>query len=109
MKHVVFNEERSEYYKKKQERLKFEREDRASISDDATFIKYYGMSAFLELFPEAKDMPMEWHKEVVKEIQRIDKKQLASKLSGIAIATAAHKSKKSNRLLKKTLREMTKD
>lgn len=109
MKHVVFNAERSDYYKKKQDRLKSERDDNRIVAEDATFIKYYGMSAFLDLFPEARDFPMTWHRAVVKEIQRIEKKQLANKLSGIAMATAAHKSKKNNKLLKRTIREMTKD
>lgn len=108
MNRIIFNEERSNYYKAKKRELAREREIRQVVAEDALFIHHYGMSAFLELFPEAKGFGTSWHKDVISELEVIKKRELAQLLSGIHMANAATKDKKANRNFKKTIRELLK-
>lgn len=105
----LLSESRRNYYKAKKAEEARRRQESKVYQEDAVFIKYYGMTAYLKLFPEAKDMGISWHREVVKELQRMEKKALASKLAGMSMAIGANMSKKSARKFKATLRDMLKD
>ena len=103
-----FTPERRNYYSvKRSERRRQEQADQV-IKEDALFIKYYGMSAYLELFPEAKDFSITWHRRVLQELQRIDRHNLASELSGQAMAYSASMDKKSARKFKRIIKDMLK-
>lgn len=100
--------ERQAYYKaKKREELRT-KEAKRIIREDATYIYYYGMSAFLELFPEARDFGVNWHKEIISELQRIERVKLADKLSGTASAYGAVQSKKGNSAFSRLIRHLQK-
>lgn len=97
MNTVAFlSEERKLYYKSKKARQSREKRANLAIEDDALFIKHYGMSALLELFPEARRFGFEYHQKIIVELERMENKQMAQWLSGIAMAIAATKYKKSN-------------
>lgn len=108
MKPVLFNAERSKYYKAKKRDFTRANEERKVLEEDATFIHYYGMSAFLELVPEAKDFGIGWHRDIIKELEFIRKKELAQQLSGIYMANAATKDKKANRGFRQIISKLTK-
>lgn len=100
MNTTVFDTGRSEYYRQKKTRIRREDAERALILDDAVFIKYYGMDAYIKLFPDAVNQPMAWHNAVVKELQRLDRQSLANELTGISLAYGASQSKKAGRAFK---------
>lgn len=104
----LLSPERQAYYKaKKREQLRVE-ESKRIVREDATYIYYYGMSAFLELIPEAKGFGTNWHKEVLSELQRIERLKLADNLSGIASAYSATQSKKGNRSFIRMIKNLQK-
>ena len=104
----LLSPERQAYYKaKKREELRT-KEAKRIIREDATYIYYYGMSAFLELFPEARGFGINWHKEIISELQRIERVKLADKLSGTASAYGAVQSKKGNRAFSRLIRHLQK-
>lgn len=103
-----FTPERRNYYSvKRAERRRKEQSDQV-IKEDALFIKYYGMSAYLELFPEAKGFSITWHRRVLEELQKMDRRNLASELSGQALAYAATQDKKAGRKFKRVIKDMLK-
>ena len=108
MKTVIFNEDRSSYYQSKQREMARLEEARRIISEDAIYIHYYGMSAFIELFPEVKGFGMSWHEEVVQELQKLKRNDLANELVGIYLAYAGSQDKKSNRKFRDMIRDLTK-
>ena len=107
MNTTVFNTGRSEYYRQKKTRIRQEEAERALILDDAVFIKHYGMDAYIKLFPDAINQPMRWHMAVVKELQRLEKQELANLLTGMALAYSATQSKKSKRAFNNMIKGMT--
>lgn len=100
--------ERARYYKLKRSELKQQADARRVVKQDALFIRYYGMSAYIELFPEAKDFGTNWHNEVLEELQRLEKRALANQMTGIFYAFAATKSKVSLRKFKKIVKDLLK-
>lgn len=104
---IIFNESRSAYYKAKKRELERVSRSRAVIQEDALFIHYYGMSAYLELFPEAKQFGVSWHRDILKELQKIREKYLGQELSGVYMAYGAIKSKKVNRNFRKLIKQLT--
>lgn len=107
MNKTVFDTGRSEYYRQKKARIRQEEAERALILDDAVFIKHYGMDAYLKLFPEAVNNPMSWHNSVVKELQRLEKQELANLLTGISLGYSATYSKKDRRAFNNMIKGMT--
>lgn len=106
MKTTIFNEERSNYYKsKKRELVRKDQADRV-VQEDALFVHYYGMSAYLTLFPEAIGFGINWHRQLLKELQILDRKRLANQLSGSSMAYAATKSKKGARQFKRMIKDL---
>lgn len=103
---IIFNEERSAYYKAKKREIARRKEALNVIRQDALFIRYYGMDAYIKLVPDVIYYSEGWHNEIIKELQRIDKVQLANLLSGIYLASAATRSKKSNRKFIRTIKGM---
>lgn len=104
----IFNEERSNYYKAKKRELTRQSDELKVIAEDALFVHYYGMSAYLELFPEAKDFGISWHRSLLVELQKLDKKRLANQLSGTSMAYAATQSKKASRGFKRIIKDLLK-
>lgn len=102
----IFNQERSSYYKAKKRELARRRQERQVVAEDALFIHHYGMSAFLELCPEAKYFGVNWHREVIEELQIIRKRELGQLLSGIYMASAATKDKKANRKFRRIINDL---
>ena len=107
MNTTVFDTGRSEYYREKKTRISREEAERALILDDAVFIKHYGMDAYIKLFPDAVNQPMAWHNAVVKELQRLEKQELANLLTGISLGYAATQSKKARRAFNNMIKSMT--
>ena len=107
MNKTVFDTGRSDYYRQKKIRISREEAERALILDDAVFIKHYGMDAYIKLFPDAVNQPMAWHNAVVKELQRLEKQELANLLTGISLGYAATQSKKSQRAFNNMIKGMT--
>lgn len=107
MKTVIFNEDRSSYYRSKQREMARLEEARRVISEDAIYIHYYGMSAFIELFPEVKGFGMAWHEAVVKELQKLKRNDLSNELVGVFLAYAGSQDKKANRRFRNMIRELT--
>ena len=107
MNKTVFDTGRSEYYRQKKERLRLDEAERLLILDDAVFIKHYGMDAYIKLFPDAVNQPMSWHNAVVKELQRLEKQELANLLTGVSLAYAATQSKKARRAFNNMIKGMT--
>ena len=107
MNKTVFDTGRSEYYRQKKNRIRREEAERALILDDAVFIKHYGMDAYIKLFPDAVNQPMAWHMAVVKELQRLEKQELANLLTGTSLAYAATYSKKAQRAFNNMIKGMT--
>lgn len=103
---VIFNEERSNYYKAKKRELARKQEENRVVEEDALFVHYYGMSAYLELFPEAKDFGISWHKQLLIELQRLDRKKLANTLTGTALAYASTHSTKSRRAFNRIIKDL---
>lgn len=103
------SEEKREYYRKKKADIARKNEARNVVKEDAVFIRYYGMAAYLELFPEAKGFGINWHRSVVDELKRLERSEIASTLSGISVAIAANLSKKSARKFKRMIKDMTKN
>jgi hypothetical protein len=102
----IFNQERRNYYIAKKRELARKKQANQVINEDALFIYHYGMIAYLELFPEAKGFGVEWHREIVKELQIMEKRRLANLLSGIYKASLATKYKKANRTFIRIIKEM---
>lgn len=102
----IFNAERSNYYKAKKRELARKREEDRVVEEDALYIHYYGMTAYLELFPEAKDFGISWHKQLLIELQRLERKKLANTLTGMSLAYASTKSKKSQRAFKRVIKDL---
>lgn len=107
MNKTVFDTGRSEYYRQKKESIRREEAERALILDDAAFIKHYGMDAYIKLFPDAVNQPISWHRAVVKELQRLEKQELANLLTGTSLAYAATQSKKAQRAFNNIIKGMT--
>ena len=107
MKKTVFDTGRSEYYREKKTRISREEAERELILDEAVFIKHYGMEAYIKLFPDAVNQPMAWHMAVVKELQRLEKQELANLLTGTSLAYAATYSKKDKRAFNNMIKGMT--
>ena len=106
MKQVIFNQDKSNYYKsKKRELARKDQADRV-VQEDALFVHYYGMSAYLTLFPEAIGFGINWHRQLLRELQILDKKRLANELSGASMAHAANKSKKGSRMFKRMIKDL---
>lgn len=105
---TFLSEGRSNYYKAKKLEIARKNEERKIILQDALFIKYYGMSAYLQLFPEAQEFGTNWHTEILEELIKIDKRALANQLSGISMAVAAGNSKKAASKFKRVIQEMLK-
>lgn len=104
----IFNEERSNYYKAKKRELSRQREDNRVIEEDALFIFHYGMSAYIELFPEIKGFGMNWHTAILSELKRLKKKELGQNLAGMSLAYASVKNRKSARLFRRIIKDLTK-
>lgn len=102
------SDKRKDYYKLKKLEQERKRISQASIIDDARYIRHYGMSAYLELFPEAAGFGMEWHKSIVAELEYIEQKQEGELLAGIASAYSSVKSRKANRAFKHMIKDMVK-
>lgn len=107
MNKTVFDTGRSEYYRQKKESIRREEAERALILDDAVFIKHYGMDAYIKLFPDAVNQPISWHRAVVKELQRLEKQELANLLTGTSLAYAATQSKEAQRAFNNIIKGMT--
>ena len=107
MNKTVFDTGRSDYYRDKKATIRREEDERALILDDAVFIKHYGMDAYIKLFPDAVNQPMTWHTAVVKELQRLEKQELANLLTGTSLAYAATQSKKARRAFNNMIKGMT--
>ena len=107
MNTTVFDTGRSDYYRQKKTRIRQEEAERLLILDDAVFIKHYGMDAYIKLFPEAVNHPVSWHNAVVKELQRLEKQELANLLTGVSLGYAATKSKKAQRAFNNMIKGMT--
>ena len=107
MNTTVFDTGRSEYYRQKKTRISQEEAERALILDDAVFIKHYGMDAYIKLFPDVVNQPMSWHMAVVKELQRLEKQELANLLTGVSLGYAATQSKKAQRAFNNMIKGMT--
>ena len=104
----IFNEERSNYYKAKKRELTRLKEENQVVEEDALFVYHYGMSAYLEVFPEAMGFGMSGHRSVLRELQRLKKKELGQTLAGFSMAFAATQSKKSSRHFKRIIKDLTK-
>jgi len=102
------SKDRQNYYKSKKAEITRKNQESKVVKDDAMFIRYYGMSAYLELFPEAKDFGVSWHREVVKELVKLEKRNMASFLSGNNMAISAIFSKKAARKFKRVIKGMIK-
>lgn len=102
------SEERRNYYRAKKAEQARQAQASLNVKEDALFIHYYGMSAYLELFPDAKGFSINWHREIIIELKKIDKINLGNQLSGMAMAIAANLSKKSRRKFKQLIRGMMK-
>ena len=107
MNMTVFDTGRSDYYRQKKTRIRLEEEERLLILDDAVFIKHYGMDAYIKLFPDVVNQPMSWHNAVVKELQRLEKQELANLLTGVSLGYAATQSKKAQRAFNNIIKGMT--
>ena len=107
MNTTVFDTGRSDYYRQKKAIIRQEYAERALILDDAVFIKHYGMDAYIKLFPDAVNQPMAWHMAVVKELQRLEKQELANLIAGISLGYAATQSKKARRAFNNMIKGMT--
>ena len=107
MNTTVFDTGRSEYYREKKTRISREEAERALILDDAVFIKHYGMDAYIKLFPDAVNQPVSWHMAVVKELQRLEKQELANLLTGVSLGYAATQSKEAQRAFNNMIKGMT--
>lgn len=107
MNKTVFDTGRSDYYRQKKATIRREEAERALILDDAVFIKHYGMDAYIKLFPDAVEQPMAWHTAVVKELQRLERQELANLLTGISLGYAATQSKKAQRAFNNMIKGMT--
>ena len=107
MNTTVFDTGRSDYYRQKKTRIRLEEEERLLILDDAVFIKHYGMDAYIKLFPDVVNQPMSWHMAVIKELQRLEKQELANLLTGVSLGYAATQSKKAQRAFNNMIKGMT--
>lgn len=109
MKTVQFlSDERAAYYKAKKSEQQRQEQQRQTIIDDALFIHYYGMDAYLKLNPDAIDYSISWHRQVLKELQNLDKVKLANHLTGMSLAYSASMSKKSSNKFKTMIKGMLK-
>lgn len=104
----LFNPERSAYYKAKKRELTRQKEESRVVQEDALFIKYYGMSAYLVLFPDAKDFGIDWHRAVLRELQKLEKKRMGQQLAGQRMAYASTKSKPISRAFRRLIMDMVK-
>lgn len=102
-----FNAERRNYYFAKKRDLQRENERRAVIKEDAIFIYHYGMTAFMEFFPESKGLSIEWHRLIVAELALMERKRLGQLLGGVYMASAATKDRKINRKFRKIIADLT--
>lgn len=103
----IFNKERSQYYKAKKREIARKKEADSVIKEDALFIHHYGMSAYIELFPDAKEFGINWHRKIIAELENIRVRNLGQKLSGFYMASAATKNKKANRKFRSVIKSMT--
>ena len=107
MKTELFNSERSDYYRAKKRELARKQAERRTITEDAVYVHYYGMTAYLELFPEAKGFSIVWHEQLVQELRKIKQNDMATMLVGISLAYASSQSKKGGRAFKNLIKELT--
>lgn len=103
------SDERKNYYKRKQAKIRREHEAKRTIIDDALFIKHYGMSAFIKLFPDSVNFGIDYHNKIVEQLEKMDREKLADYLSGISLAVAATKYRKSGRRFAKMIKVLRKD
>jgi len=103
---VIFNSSNRDYYRKKKDNLAFKKQIDVVVRDDALFIKYYGMSAFLELFPDGKGFNMDWHYGVLRELRRLNNEDLRLQLCGIQMAVGSNFSKKINKEFNRFLKSL---
>lgn len=104
---AIFNEERSAYYKAKKREISRKREANRVVKEDALYIHYYGMTAYMELFPEAREFGTNWHIQIIEELENIRVKHLGQTFSGFYMASAATKDKGANRKFRKMIKDLT--
>lgn len=102
----LLSPERDAYYAKVKARRQAQNAMRDVVRQDAVFIHYYGMDAFLKLYPDAVDNSMEWHNAVVLELRAIEQRQLADTLVGIQSAVSASLYRKAAHRFARTIRNM---
>ena len=102
------SEERRNYYRAKKSEINNQSDAQKVIQEDALFIKYYGMDAYLKLFPEAAGFGIKWHREVIQELHKLERRQLGNELAGMSLAIASNLSKSSARKFKKVIKDMLK-
>lgn len=95
MKTVIFNENNRAYYIAKKARLELDNAVKQAAREDARFVLAYGMDAFMQLYPDALHQGMDWHVDLLKEVERLKRLELAENIAGMALATSAGVSKKS--------------
>ena len=105
-KSEVFNSGNRDYYRKKKDKLSFQRSVDLVVREDAIFINYYGMESYLKLFPDAIDFSMEWHRGILRELKRIKNEDLRDYLYGIYLANGANIDKKAGREFKRLLKTL---
>lgn len=103
---VVFNAERANYYRAKKRELARQAKDNIVVKEDAIFIKYYGMSAFIELFPEVKGFSINWHRAIIRELQSIERRDIGSTLAGHRMAIMSTKDKSSARSFRRLIKDV---
>lgn len=102
----VFNAERAPYYRAKKRELAHKEEARRVIKEDALFVHHYTMPAFITLFPEVKEFGMSYHRELVKELEKIRARHLGQELGGTYLAVAATKDKKARSKFRKIVKDL---
>lgn len=103
---IIFNANGRDYYRKKKDKLAFQRSIDLVVREDAIFIKYYGMDAYLKLFPDAEGFGMEWHRGVLRELARMKHEDMRDYLYGIRLAVGANLDKKAGREFKHLLKSL---
>ena len=109
MKKEFFISERTQYYRDKKNRLSREKEESRVVKEDALFVRHYGMTAYLQLFPEASGFGINWHKLLLKELVKMENEHLATVLSGIQLAYASTHDKESAKYFKALLKDLEKN
>ena len=66
------------------------------------------MSAFLELFPEAKGFGIEWHQDILAELITMENEHISRVLNGIALGYSASQDKKAGRRFRTMIADLIK-